>query len=220
MTGTKKIKEKYNALIEKSRDSYLSGNFTLSSPLKSITSNRSFVQSVLNKVSPTSYSSLFHEKEDLRKEKEILSKELIIKILSEKNSVEDILSFSHKILKEDVYRPVSSRIKVLLEDYDDDDCDPLSLGSLRSLIVFFHQVQGIKKKTAITLNDLGRFHVNWKKDKKNMLSVCFKDQFILDYVIFKPSKHSDKRIILNGSMNILDFIDYLFDLKLKVYKEV
>ncbi len=106
-------------------------------------------------------------------------------------------------------------IKVM---HDPKEGDDISLESLKGLLVFLYSVKDFKKPS-ITLNDLGFLQMNWKRDKNNLLTVSFKENYFLNYVIFMPSGFTDKRIILNGSMNILDLGNYLSKLCIKLHRE-
>ena len=101
----------------------------------------------------------------------------------------------------------------LEEDYD------LSLESLKALLLFIGSLENISYPNSLTVSENGLFHIKWKKDRKNSVTLRFKNNYFVDYVIFKPSSHINKRIILNDSMYVLDMIDYLNDLKITLHHQ-
>lgn len=108
---------------------------------------------------------------------------------------------------------ITNRLIYLFQTYSEENNDiEISIKSLRSLLFFLYEIEDYAIPS-ITVNDLGQFNVRWKKDGSNLLSLRFKEKYELDYVIFKPSHFTEKRIILNGSMNLLDFVEYLQEIK-------
>jgi hypothetical protein len=101
---------------------------------------------------------------------------------------------------------------------DSEPEEEISIESLKSMLLFLFSIKKFKKPT-ITLNDAGTFQARWKTGRNNSLTTSFIESWSLNYVIFKPSRHASKRIILNGKMNVLDFKDYLVDIKFKPHKE-
>lgn len=108
--------------------------------------------------------------------------------------------------------------KRITELKDSEPEEEISIESLKSMLLFLFSIKKFKKPT-ITLNDTGTFQARWKTGRNNLLTTSFIDNWSLNYVIFKPSHYASKRIILNGKMNVLDFKDYLVDLKFKPHKE-
>jgi hypothetical protein len=102
---------------------------------------------------------------------------------------------------------------------EEEDCD-LSLESLKSMFLFIGTIANISKPSSITVSESGLFYVKWQIDKNNLITMRFKRDYFLDYVIFRPSSHTSKRIILNGSMNTMDFIDYLNNLNIKIHQQI
>ncbi len=94
----------------------------------------------------------------------------------------------------------------------------ISLGSLKSMLLFLISIKNLKKPV-ITLNDMGIFQTSWKKDRNNLLTTSFTENWSLNYVLFRPSRYTHERIILNGVMNVLDFKYYLIEIGLKIHRE-
>ncbi len=101
---------------------------------------------------------------------------------------------------------------------DLEEGEEISSDSLKSMLLFLFSVKSLKKPV-ITLNDMGIFQTSWKKDRKNLLTTSFIENWSLNYVLFRPSHHTSERIILNGVMNVLDFKDYLLEMGLKLHRE-
>jgi len=131
---------------------------------------------------------------------------------------DDIIVFLEKrVSSNKIY--LSQRIKELKELCDSEqDCD-ISLDSLKSMLLFIFVVKNFSKPS-LTMNESGYFQLSWRKNINNLITLRFKNEYFLDYVIFKSSRYFEKRLILNGSMNILDFIDYINALKLTLHQEV
>jgi hypothetical protein len=102
---------------------------------------------------------------------------------------------------------------------EEEDCD-FSLESLKSMFLFIGTITNISKPSSITVSESGIFYLEWEKDRNNSITMRFKKDYFLDYVIFRPSSHTSKRIILNGSMNTMDFIDYLNNLNIKIHRQI
>lgn len=110
-----------------------------------------------------------------------------------------------------------SRLRELKELCDVEEDYDLSLESLKTVLLFLGIIPTISKPTSLTVNENGLLHVEWQKDRQNSLTLRCKDNYFLDYVIFKPSLYIDKRTILKGSMYVLDFVDYIRSLEIKIY---
>jgi hypothetical protein len=106
-------------------------------------------------------------------------------------------------------------LKELFEQEEDGD---ISIESLKSMLLFLFCLNQFNQPT-ITLNDLGIFETRWKKDNHNLLTTSFIENWSLNYVIFLPSANNSDRIILNDSMNVLDFVGYLLKINCQVYQE-
>ncbi|MCP4346568.1 MAG: hypothetical protein GY795_13710 [Desulfobacterales bacterium] len=138
-------------------------------------------------------------------------------LLNNKSDFFEILNCSNSKFPESE-KYIFQRLKDLNTMLDTEENEQMSLESLKGLLVFLYSIKSFRKPT-ITLNDLGYLQLNWKKDKNNLLTLNFKENHLLHYVIFMPSHYTSKRIILNGAMNILDFKHYLSKLGLKLHKE-
>ncbi|MDJ1180619.1 hypothetical protein PJF56_17305 [Roseofilum sp. BLCC_M91] len=109
------------------------------------------------------------------------------------------------------------RLRELKELCDTEEDYDLSLESLKTMLLFVGSIPTISKPTSLTVNENGLLHVEWQKDRQNSLTLRCKDNYFLDYVIFKPSLYIDKRTILKGSMYVLDFVDYIRSLEIKIH---
>ena len=69
------------------------------------------------------------------------------------------------------------------------------------------------------ISDRLLLQTRWKKDNYNLLTTSFIENWSLNYVIFLPSENNSDRIILNESMNVLDFVGYLLKINCQVYQE-
>jgi len=120
-------------------------------------------------------------------------------------------------LKDDYF---FKRIRELEELCAEEDDVEISLESLKSMLLFVGTLGNISKPSSLTVSDDGLFHLGWKKDKNNSITLEFKKDYFSNYVIFQPSRHISKRIILNGSMYVLDLINYLNNLKIKISQDL
>ena len=136
-----------------------------------------------------------------------------VRILKGYQSIEELLNFSKRSNFKRMPN-LGNRLIDLFEIYDKEDNVSISLESLKSLLTFLFVMPPEFKIPSITLNENGTFQVNWKKDTSNLITLRFKDDEMLDYVILKPSQHNKSPIILNGYMNLFDFLQYLKDLNL------
>ncbi len=140
-----------------------------------------------------------------------------------KNGLEDHSNFNSivKFAKEkfpDTRRYVFQRLTDLKELYDLEEDVEISLESLRNLLLFLFAIDNFKKPI-LTLNDTGFFQANWRTGRDKALTMRFEEDYLVTDVIFRPGRYTHKRIILNGRMYVLDFKDYLLELKLRIYRE-
>lgn len=119
-------------------------------------------------------------------------------------------------LKDDYFFNRICELKELCDSEEDYD---VSLESLKTMFLFVEAIGSISKPSSLTVSESGLFYLEWERDRNNSITVRFKKDYFLDYVIFKPSLHIKKRITLNGSMYALDLIDYLSDLNIKYIKK-
>ncbi len=120
-------------------------------------------------------------------------------------------------LKDDYF---FKRIRELEELCAEEEDVEMSLESLKSMFLFVGTLGNISKPSSLTVSDNGLFHLEWETDENNSITLRFKKNYFSDYVIFLPSLHLTKPIILNGSMYVLDLINYLNNLKIKIYRDV
>jgi hypothetical protein len=137
--------------------------------------------------------------------------------LSNLSNYHDIIEFGKTIFsssKHDLFQ----RIIELNNVFEDEEDGDISIESLKSMLLFLFCLNQFNQPT-ITLNDLGIFQTRWKKDRNNLLTTSFIENWSLNYVLFLPSEYTDDRIILNGAMNVLDFVGYLLKINCQVYQE-
>lgn len=120
-----------------------------------------------------------------------------------------------KQLVERIIRRVTELQDLYYADYVDEESQ-VSIDSLKSMLMFLLMLDDFNYPV-IALSEDGLFHVSWRKDNANLMTLRFKEGNFLDYVIFRPSQHVKKPIILNGSMNLFDFETYLNMLGLHVH---
>jgi hypothetical protein len=135
--------------------------------------------------------------------------------IKELGSIDEITIFAKNYFP-DKHQYLWERIRYLVEVFDDDEGDEISVGSLKSTLLFLLSQSQIKKPT-LTLNENGTFQCQWKIESDNLMTLRFKNDEYLDYVIFQPSQHTAKPIVLDGSTNIWDFKDYLQSLKVEIH---
>jgi hypothetical protein len=114
-----------------------------------------------------------------------------------------------------IIRRVTELQDLYYADYVDEESQ-VSIDSLKSMLMFLLMREDFNYPV-IALSEDGLFHVSWRKDNANLMTLRFKEGNFLDYVIFRPSPHVKKPIILNGSMNLFDFETYLNMLGLRVH---
>jgi hypothetical protein len=157
-----------------------------------------------------------HKPDNLEKPK---SKSIKIDQIDKLSTFEEILKYGIDVIKlKDDY--LCKRISELKELCDSEEDYDVSLESLKSMFLFVGTIGNISKPSSITVSESGLFYVKWQRDRNNSITVRFQKDYFLDYVIFKPSSHTSKRIILNGSMNAMDLIDYLNDLNIKIHQQI
>lgn len=120
-------------------------------------------------------------------------------------------------LKDDYF---FKRIRELEELCAEEDDVEISLESLKGMFLFVGTLGKISKPSSLTVSDNGFFYLEWETDENNSITLRFKKDDFCDYVIFQPSSHLSKRIILNGSMYVLDLINYLNNLKIAIHQDV
>lgn len=155
-----------------------------------------------------------HKSDNLEKPKNQSSKRDEIDKLS---TFEEILKYGIEAikLKDDYF---FNRIRELKELCDSEEDYDVSLESFKTMFLFVEALGSISKPSSLTVSENGIFHLEWERDRNNSITLRFKKDYFTDYVIFKPSSHISKRIILNGSMYALDLIDYLNDLNIKIHQ--
>lgn len=105
------------------------------------------------------------------------------------------------------------RLNELLTLYDESEDDDISVESLKSMLIFLSSIGDFTMPT-MTLNETGTFQINWRKSNSNLMTLRFKNNGFVDYAIFQPSQHIENTVIINGNMNLFDFIDHINDFNL------
>lgn len=139
-------------------------------------------------------------------------KDGIIESLVSSNAINELIELSQNIAFRNA-KTITRRLANLIELYDEEDIS-ISIESLKTMLVFMASLPSMSSRPSLTLNEYGTFQASWKKDNKNLTTLRFKEGSGLDYVVFQESQHSVTPVILNGHMNVLDFIEYLQNLKL------
>jgi hypothetical protein len=98
--------------------------------------------------------------------------------------------------------------------YDEEDGGEVSIESLKSMLVFFSSIKSNFNIPSMTLNEDGTFQVNWRKNNLNLITLKFRNENFVDYLIFESSQYTEKPIVSNGNMNLFDFIDRIKSLNL------
>ncbi|MDF0555822.1 hypothetical protein [Kamptonema sp. UHCC 0994] len=135
------------------------------------------------------------------------------------STFEEILKYAIDAikLKDDYF---FNRIRELKELCDSEEDYDISLESLKTMFLFVEVIGSISKPSSLTVSESGIFYLEWERDKNNSITLRFKKDYFLDYVIFKPSSHINQRIILKGSMYALDLIDLLNGFNIKIHKKI
>ncbi len=107
----------------------------------------------------------------------------------------------------------------LIEEFDLEEGDDLSVGSLKGMLLFLYSLKKFKEPD-ISISETGLFYLDWEEEMNNSLTVRFRDDFILEYSLFQPSNHTDKLNIKNGKVHVLDFKEDLSKLGIKWHKEI
>lgn len=135
------------------------------------------------------------------------------------STFEEILQYGIESikLKDDYF---FKRIRELEELCAEEEDVEISLESFKSMFFFVGTLGNISKPSSLTVSDNGLFHLEWETDENNSITLRCKKDYFCDYVIFMPSSHLSQPIILNGSMYVLDLIDYLNNLKINIHQDV
>lgn len=174
--------------------------------------NLSYENLVFNKTTSRNASLSYIEKPnkaEIFNPKEISSR--IIKEAKSLTSIEEALKLYKKHFLKG--QELANRLAALIDLHDEEDAS-ISLDSLKAMLIFLGAIAVDFKTPSITLNENGTFQANWRKNNSSLITLRFKEENFIDYVIFKPSQHTKKPIILNGSMNLFDLIEYIKDLGL------
>lgn len=211
--SNQKYQEYYSPSIFVERDNFF---IEKKSPLGFCTFNENKENKIL--LTTKNLTNIIQEHKTDSKEKS-QNKSIKIDELDKLSTFEEIVKYGINIInfQDDYFVNRINELKEICnleEDYD------ISLESLKSMFLFVGRVGKISKPSSITVSENGLFYVKWQKDRKNSITVRFQKDYFLDYVMFKPSSHTNKRIILHGSMSVMDLVDYLNDLNVKIHQQI
>jgi hypothetical protein len=63
------------------------------------------------------------------------------------------------------------------------------LESFKGIFSFIETIGNISKPSSLTVTESRFFYLEWERDRNNSITVRFKKDYFLEYVIFKPSSH-------------------------------
>lgn len=137
----------------------------------------------------------------------------IIRELQNLTNFEDVVKLAENCFSEK--QTLFSRLVQLINFfYDEEDGGEISIESLKSMLVFFSSIKSNFNIPSMTLNEDGTFQVNWRKNNLNLITLRFRSENFVDYLIFESSQYTEKPIVSNGNMNLFDFIDRIKNLNL------
>ncbi|MEZ5671212.1 MAG: hypothetical protein R3E08_02075 [Thiotrichaceae bacterium] len=120
------------------------------------------------------------------------------------DNIDELLSLFEKSLTREQFYLVE-HLRELLDATDEDEKIEVSVGSLKSMMLFFLELKIFRKPTSIALNENGTFQLRWKQDDSYLTTLRFQENNHVDYLVFLPSKYEKEPIVLNGNMNLFDF---------------
>ncbi len=126
--------------------------------------------------------------------------------LSQLDKLNELLAFSKEVFTEHY---IAQRIEELFELCREDDV-VVSVSSLKSMLLFLLKLNNNFNVPAIAISEDGLCCLNWKKENFHIITLQFRSDYI-DYVVFLPSQESNRPIVLNGKMGILDFHQLLIE---------
>jgi len=132
-------------------------------------------------------------------------------------TVSALLEYAQQRLSE-VPATFFQRIQQLHALAEVEDDMEMSLSSLRNALMFVCLLETFRLPS-LTLNDVGLLQMNWRVARDHALTVRFDDEYQISYVIFRPSHFTTRRVILRGGMYILDFLEYLTELRLQLHQQ-
>jgi hypothetical protein len=115
------------------------------------------------------------------------------------------------------YQYLFKIISEAIDDFRPDEIVPISVSSLKGMLVFLFSLERFAVPS-ISISDTGIFYIDWKHSFKDSLTVRFKSNLILEYSLFQPSMHTDKLLIRNGRVHVLDFESDIRKLNIKTHK--
>ena len=124
------------------------------------------------------------------------------------HELDELLGFSQKVFTGQQQYLAQAFQELCRSDSEEDDETIILADSLKSTLLFLLRLCDFKKPTSIALNENGTFQLRWKQNDSYLTTLRFQKNNRLDYVIFLPSQHAAEPIVLNGNMNLFDFIEF------------
>jgi len=122
--------------------------------------------------------------------------------LSQLDKLNELLVFSKEVFNGQQHY-LAQRIQELLDLCAEDEEVVASASSLKSMLLFLLKLNKFNVPS-IAISEDGLFCLNWKKGDFHIITLQFRSDYI-DYVVFLPSQESNRPIVLNGKIGILDF---------------
>jgi hypothetical protein len=119
-----------------------------------------------------------------KKIKKLIQIDVIDKLLT----FEEIREYSIDIIKlRNNY--LLNRISELKDLCDSEEDSHISLESCKGMFLFIETIGNISKPSSLTVTESRFFYLEWERDRNKSITVRFKKDYFLEYVIFKPSSH-------------------------------
>jgi hypothetical protein len=136
--------------------------------------------------------------------------QLNLDALEKANNIDAVLKIAKTFFSEK--QSLYHRLENLIGFYDEEDSE-ISIESLKSMLVFF-SAKSKFSSPSMTLNEDGTFQINWRKDNLNLITLRFRSENFVDFLIFKSSQYTEKPIVSNGNTTVFDFIEEIKKLNL------
>jgi hypothetical protein len=88
-----------------------------------------------------------------------------------------------------------NRLIKLLDLHDVDDDGEISIESLKSMLAFLIVIAIDFKIPSMTLNENGIFHLNWRKDNFNLITLRFKKERVLLTMLYLDLANTSKSLL-------------------------
>jgi len=214
---TKNITE-YSQYSDKSSDGYIVSKMNAPAagywvyqevfPVFTVASHRDFNLNMSNKVmQKTDQNSEDFQRKNIHN---------FLKKISDNN---DPINFAKSVFPESKQYLFELLTEVIEEFYQEEEHSDISTESLKGILLFLYSLKKFKEPQ-ISISETGVFYIDWEEEINDSLTIRFKDEFLLEYSLFQPSEYTDKWNIRNGKIHVLDFINDLSKLGIKLHKEV